>query len=240
MEIAFVLAESTPWSCLTDTFSFFAQHLEVDLLTLTLFFENGDQLEIVRHFSPRPYTLSKYEFTREILNIYLSSSRTDCASRNPDDEALCITEMDTRIYEGLPKSAIIARHVRDEYRMLLMVHQPAHTASFSASSRTMLHHTALLIAKFQALTVDWLFRHKKLGAPFNQLTEREWSVLRELTTEVGEKQLADKLSISYHTLHTHIKSIYRKLGVRGRHALLTLIQNALTAQRRNLFTQNRN
>ena len=57
---------------------------------------------------------------------------------------------------------------------------------------------------------------KALGAAFERLTDREWMVLQGLNSDAGEKQLADQLGLSPHTLHSHIKSIYRKVGVQGR------------------------
>ncbi|MEI8194388.1 MAG: LuxR C-terminal-related transcriptional regulator [Phycisphaerae bacterium] len=66
-----------------------------------------------------------------------------------------------------------------------------------------------------------------LGDPFTTLTSREWTVLCGLNSEVGEKQLADRLDLSPHTLHSHIKSIYRKLEVQGRLPLIHKFRRAL-------------
>ena len=48
------------------------------------------------------------------------------------------------------------------------------------------------------------------------LTEREVAVLRALAGAESERQIADALFVSFHTLHTHVRSIYRKLGVSTR------------------------
>src|SRR5512146_2185357 len=70
-------------------------------------------------------------------------------------------------------------------------------------------------------------RHGAVGKPCDRLTDREWIVLRHLDSDAGEKQLADQLNLSPHTLHSHIKSIYRKVGVQGRLPLLIRFNTAL-------------
>jgi len=48
------------------------------------------------------------------------------------------------------------------------------------------------------------------------LTEREKEILRLLVDGSIAKQIADKLSVSYHTIDTHIRNIYSKLQVHNR------------------------
>ena len=49
------------------------------------------------------------------------------------------------------------------------------------------------------------------GGVFEDLTEREMSVLRWLTTNMSTSEIADELFVSVNTVKTHIASIYRKL-----------------------------
>jgi two-component system NarL family response regulator len=48
------------------------------------------------------------------------------------------------------------------------------------------------------------------------LTSREREVLQGVAAGLSERKLAEKLSVSPHTVHTHIKKIYRKLQVGSR------------------------
>lgn len=48
------------------------------------------------------------------------------------------------------------------------------------------------------------------------LTPREIEVIRGLESGFTYQQLADSLSISHHTVHTHIKNVYEKLHAKGR------------------------
>jgi LuxR family transcriptional regulator, maltose regulon positive regulatory protein len=49
-----------------------------------------------------------------------------------------------------------------------------------------------------------------------QLTERELRVLRLLTGDLSERGISRELYVSHNTIHSHVRSIYRKLGVSSR------------------------
>jgi LuxR family maltose regulon positive regulatory protein len=51
------------------------------------------------------------------------------------------------------------------------------------------------------------------GAP---LSERELTVLRLLTAGLSEREIGRELYLSFNTVHSHVKSVYRKLGVSSR------------------------
>jgi LuxR family maltose regulon positive regulatory protein len=52
------------------------------------------------------------------------------------------------------------------------------------------------------------------------LTNRELDVLRLLDKRHTDREIADTLSISMETVHTHVRHISDKLGVRGRRAIV--------------------
>jgi LuxR family maltose regulon positive regulatory protein len=49
-----------------------------------------------------------------------------------------------------------------------------------------------------------------------ELTKRELEILRLLPTRLSQREIGRRLFVSYNTVHTHIRSIYRKLGVSSR------------------------
>ena len=50
----------------------------------------------------------------------------------------------------------------------------------------------------------------------NYLTDREQKVLTKLTKGLTNKEIADTLFISTHTVKAHLESIYEKLGAKNR------------------------
>jgi DNA-binding CsgD family transcriptional regulator len=72
--------------------------------------------------------------------------------------------------------------------------------------------------------VGWTFEQQfpsELGSG-NRLTPRQQQTLRHLLIGDNEKQIAQKLSRSQHTVHTHVKAIYKNFRVSSRGELLSL------------------
>jgi len=64
----------------------------------------------------------------------------------------------------------------------------------------------------------------------HSLTERELHILAALAEGSSDKQTAVKLFLSESTVKSHLRAIYRKLGVRNRaQALAVAITNGLMA-----------
>lgn len=63
---------------------------------------------------------------------------------------------------------------------------------------------------------------RDLTAAF-RLSDREAEVVLSVVDDLKESAIASRLGISPHTVHTHIERLYRKLGVRSRVELLTLL-----------------
>jgi LuxR family maltose regulon positive regulatory protein len=49
-----------------------------------------------------------------------------------------------------------------------------------------------------------------------ELTKRESEILHLLTTRLSQREIGRRLFVSHNTVHSHIRSIYRKLGVSSR------------------------
>jgi ATP/maltotriose-dependent transcriptional regulator MalT len=59
---------------------------------------------------------------------------------------------------------------------------------------------------------------RREGSATDELSERELDVLRLLRGSLSKREIADELFVSYETIHSHTRSIYRKLGVSSRAA----------------------
>jgi LuxR family maltose regulon positive regulatory protein len=54
------------------------------------------------------------------------------------------------------------------------------------------------------------------AAPFWELSERELAVLRLLASKLSQREIAGELYVSFNTVKTHTRSIFRKLGASSR------------------------
>jgi DNA-binding CsgD family transcriptional regulator len=62
--------------------------------------------------------------------------------------------------------------------------------------------------------------------PLSELTKGEWRVLLAIDGDDQEKEIADRLSLSTHTVHSHIKQVYRVMGVRSRMGAIEMLHRA--------------
>lgn len=63
-----------------------------------------------------------------------------------------------------------------------------------------------------------------------ELSPRESEVVKQLFAQHTERRIARELGISRHTVHSHLRRIYRKLDVRSRTALLLEVFSALLGE----------
>lgn len=68
--------------------------------------------------------------------------------------------------------------------------------------------------------------------PLESLTDREREILAWAAAGQGNKDIADRLSVSLETVKTHLHHIYQKLDVTGRVEAILLFLNATTSPRR--------
>jgi len=59
-----------------------------------------------------------------------------------------------------------------------------------------------------------------------QLTPREIQILRLLGKQASNQEIADALYISLSTTKSHLRSIYRKLGIHGRSEAISFVINS--------------
>ncbi len=74
-----------------------------------------------------------------------------------------------------------------------------------------------------------LFAKLKTNETNYGLTDREKEILQHIVTGLTKQQIADELFLSFHTVNTHIKNIYRKLHVTSKAAVVS------KAYKENLF-----
>ncbi|MCU0388265.1 MAG: response regulator transcription factor [Chitinophagaceae bacterium] len=60
------------------------------------------------------------------------------------------------------------------------------------------------------------FQAQPVQDAFIQLTAREKEILKWLVEGLSYKEMANRLNISFHTIHTHLRNIYEKMHVSGK------------------------
>lgn len=130
-----------------------------------------------------------------------------------------------------PRTIAFVQQVPPIHLMLLLVHQSVEDDLLSESMTETLVILSKELAEQLRPLLKWQASPSSLESPFDQLSDREWPILWELNTGMCEKQIARKLEMSPHTLHSHIKSIYRKVGVQGRLSLIEALNLAVSRGR---------
>jgi DNA-binding NarL/FixJ family response regulator len=77
--------------------------------------------------------------------------------------------------------------------------------------------TLAMIEQYQAATVG----RAGLRPIHSGLSDREWQVLDLLATGATTDEVAERLVLSRETVRSHVKRVYRKLGVRSRDAAVS-------------------
>lgn len=85
---------------------------------------------------------------------------------------------------------------------------------FDAFSRAKEERLALC-ARAEALLLRVL-RSQGADAGAAKLSGREQAIARSLLEGLSDKAIAERLSISHHTVHVHLVRLFRKLGVHTR------------------------
>jgi LuxR family transcriptional regulator, maltose regulon positive regulatory protein len=113
---------------------------------------------------------------------------------------------------------------------LLWLAQACHRAGSEESARAARGEARLLLedlAELGILAERWEATERLLSgedasaaaAPpmtIDELSARELDVLQMLPTALSEAEIGQELFISYHTVHSHVRTIYRKLGTSSR------------------------
>jgi DNA-binding CsgD family transcriptional regulator len=137
---------------------------------------------------------------REKVNKYLYQ-----ATINIDHENLALAHLNKALEIG----AEVGYHeyfVRQHRLYPIMVKAAA--AQPTVFRESVVHE---MTERIQAMNSD-------TGALEEKLTSRELEILKHLTTGIPLSAIAKQLHISQNTMKTHLRNVYRKLAVDGRHS----------------------
>lgn len=93
--------------------------------------------------------------------------------------------------------------------------------AFSAEDKRIFHLAVCGIAGLHKR----VFMENGLFASSCPLSKRERELYRYLLTDLSESQIAERMKLSVHTIHSYARGLYKKFGVKGRIGLMALVLN---------------
>lgn len=166
------------------------------------------------HFSSAPDLYDKLKFTNErpdLLLLDLDLPRRDgldvlkdLRAIMPEVKVLILTSFDDRekVYRAICNGAS---------GYLLKTSDPDEILT---GIRDVIHGASALSSPIAKMILEGFSRYGPVEH-VEPLTSREEDVLRYLVKGLIKKEIAEKLSISQHTVDMHLRSVYRKLHVRS-------------------------
>ena len=123
--------------------------------------------------------------------------------------------------------AKMVRQVGAKYQMVLILHWGRRVPEIPPETAEFIESLCDPLVYSLGVLLSWWECPASLGERFAKLTGRQWQVLCHLYGGLSEKELAASLTLSPHTLHCHIKTIFLTLGVRSRLEALRLLEQAV-------------
>ena len=111
--------------------------------------------------------------------------------------------------------------INRDVEIYFAVHRTKNQPYFTAEERD---RAAKILRQLKWFYRNLLLSHG-LGVATELLSDKERAVLKGLLTGKTEKDIAAGLNNSPHTIHIHVKSIYRKFGISSRSSLISLWLN---------------
>ena len=173
-----------------------------------------DDMTCPHHFSSASDLYDKLKFTNErpdLLLLDLGLPRRDglevlkdIRTIMPDVKVLILTSFDDRekVYRAICNGAS---------GYLLKTSDPDDILN---GIRDVIHGASALSSPIAKMILEGFSRYGPVEH-IEPLTSREEDVLRYLVKGLIKKEIAEKLSISQHTVDMHLRSVYRKLHVRS-------------------------
>ncbi len=204
-----MIAEATTTHCI-----WILEDHEVFAKQIRRLISNEDDLTCPHHFSSAADLFDKLKFTNErpdLLLLDLGLPRrdglevlTDIRSILPEIKVLILSASEDRdkVYRAICNGAA---------GYLLKTSDPDEILS---GIRDVIHGTSALSAPIANMILQGFSRYGPVKH-IEPLTQREEEVLRFLVRGLIKKEIADELFISQHTVDMHLRSVYRKLGVRS-------------------------
>lgn len=177
--------------------------------------EGGD-LEHQRRFAEQATELARERGIEEIDGEVPLALGASLAARGELDEARPLFEESVRVLRSYGQPIDLAHALVRQARVLTALGERDAAAAAISEARATVDS-----CPDPGILENWVSAlegppRKRLAQGDGELSEREVAVLRALTGPLSERDIARELYLSHNTVHSHTRSIYRKLGVSSR------------------------
>jgi DNA-binding NarL/FixJ family response regulator len=134
----------------------------------------------------------------------------------------------SRLVEKLPKVLVVMLTVHDDTEWIFKalaagacgyLHKPVRAEELLTAVKDVYAGGSPMTGNIARKVVQTFIKpspSKTKTQPDEELTDREREVLEYLAQGYLYKEIAERMNVSWHTVHTHIRHIYEKLHVRSR------------------------
>ncbi len=155
--------------------------------------------------------------TKKVIGVAPLALGASLAARGRPGEALPLIERGVALSRTFGQPIQLANALLGQATVLRALGQHKRAAEVIAEARSVLEccpDPGLLAGKLAALGRPPQIRHVRSAD--QELTQRERLVLKLLHGDLSERDIGRELYVSYNTVHTHVRAIYRKLAVCSR------------------------
>jgi len=138
------------------------------------------------------------------------------AAQGRSAEALPVLEHGVAVARFRGQPLLLVKALRYLAETLAVLGEQDRSDAASAEARSVLAACVDPAIRSDTAASSGRSAHERGTAVYGQLTQRELTVLMLLAGDLSEADIARELFVSHSTVHSHVKSIYRKLGVSSR------------------------
>ena len=145
---------------------------------------------------------------------------------NPEGEIVVLTMFDDReMATQAIKAGAIGYVLKSSANQLLL---EAVDAAYRGESLISPSVARKLVEVLAELPEEKEPQEAELSEPYNQLSPREMEVLKLIAENLSNREIAERLFISEHTVKAHVKAIFRKLHIDDRtQAVIMAVKDGL-------------
>ena len=122
-------------------------------------------------------------------------------------------------FYGVGERMMMMFPVNDHCESFIYIDRPCGAPAFTADDKHFLHHA---MSGMPYLHKQLCSERGVLGLT-QALTKREAQTYRLLLTPMSEVEISGEMNLSAHTVHDYARRLYRKLGVKGRVGLMSML-----------------